>query len=135
WNVLGVTRLSSTSSANRRRRILAFSAVFRKLNMAHLSGKLGAHRGRNPKIGSWRIRTARKDLPMEIGELAGTSGEFAPLPAFDLMPLARRHPVCQCFFASNSAINLRKSARSRTELKSLLLANRSWSLKPAATAF
>jgi hypothetical protein len=40
---------------------------------------LSAHRGRNPKIGSSKIRAAREDSPTWIGALTGTPGEFATI--------------------------------------------------------
>ena len=41
--------------------------------------EMSAHHGRNPKFGSVKIRAARRDLPMRISALSGTTGEFATI--------------------------------------------------------
>jgi hypothetical protein len=52
---------------------------FRRFIMLHPCRELGAHHGRNPKIGSYQIRSARRDLPIRISALSGTSDVFATI--------------------------------------------------------
>ena len=62
WNVERTTRPSSPSSAGRSRRTLALSFRFRKLNMLHPFREMSAHRGRNPKFGSYTSRARNETL-------------------------------------------------------------------------
>ena len=109
----------------------------RKLNMLHPFRKIERAPRTQPEIRALSDPRLRSDLPIKIGALLRNVRRMRDrsLPAYLPVPRARQHRPSQCPVASNSPIKLRKSARSRTESNSLLFANRSLSLNPAAKAW
>ena len=97
----------------RSRRTLALSFRFRKLNMLHPFREIERTPRTQPELRELKDPRLRQGPINEDQRSPGTSGEFATIPAFKRVPLARRHRLSQCGFVSNSAINLRKSAQSR----------------------
>ena len=135
-NVESTTRSSSPSSLGLSRRTRALSFRLRKFNMLHPFRKMSAHHGRNPKFGRYQIRAAPATYrSRSVRSPERPANAHRSLPAYLPVPRARQHRPSQCPVASNSPIKLRKSARSRTESNSLLFANRSLSLNPAAKAW